>query len=122
MAVYGLWADRTITNSFSDAHRPTLGVDFHFRRFEEDGTSVALQLWDIAGPCPGAHALCVYNMILYMLSQCCGGTAVPPACAVPCHPAADFHHAPPRAIPNNDSDAALFCVTLAFPSAPFHVL
>ena len=48
---------RTITNSFSDVHRPTLGVDFHFRRFEEAGTSVALQLWDIAGNCVRALSL-----------------------------------------------------------------
>jgi Ras-related protein Rab-32 len=40
---------RTITNSFSDLHKPTIGVDFHFRKFEVNGTSVALQLWDIAG-------------------------------------------------------------------------
>lgn len=40
---------RTITNSFSDMHKPTIGVDFHFRKFEMDGHSVALQLWDIAG-------------------------------------------------------------------------
>ena len=40
---------RTITNSFSDLHKPTIGVDFHFRKFEVAGTSVALQLWDIAG-------------------------------------------------------------------------
>jgi Ras-related protein Rab-32 len=40
---------RTITNSFSDLHKPTIGVDFHFRKFEVSGTSVALQLWDIAG-------------------------------------------------------------------------
>ena len=40
---------RTITNSFSDLHKPTIGVDFHFRKFEVQGTSVALQLWDIAG-------------------------------------------------------------------------
>ena len=25
---------RTITNSFSDLHKPTIGVDFHFRKFE----------------------------------------------------------------------------------------
>ena len=30
-------------------HKPTVGVDFHFRRFQEGDTSVALQLWDIAG-------------------------------------------------------------------------
>ena len=40
---------RTITNSFSDLHKPTIGVDFHFRKFDVQGTSVALQLWDIAG-------------------------------------------------------------------------
>ena len=40
---------RTITNSFSDLHKPTIGVDFHFRKFDINGTSVALQLWDIAG-------------------------------------------------------------------------
>ena len=40
---------RTITNSFTDLHRPTIGVDFHFRKFEVNGTQVALQLWDIAG-------------------------------------------------------------------------
>lgn len=41
----------TITNSFSDVHKPTIGVDFHFRKFEVNGVSVALQLWDIAGMC-----------------------------------------------------------------------
>jgi small GTP-binding protein len=40
---------RTITNAFSDLHKPTIGVDFHFRKFELNGASVALQLWDIAG-------------------------------------------------------------------------
>ncbi len=40
---------RSITNSFSDVHKPTIGVDFHFRKFEMGGSSVALQLWDIAG-------------------------------------------------------------------------
>uniref|UniRef100_A0A7S1GDC3 Ras-related protein Rab n=1 Tax=Bicosoecida sp. CB-2014 TaxID=1486930 RepID=A0A7S1GDC3_9STRA len=40
---------RYVTNSFSGQHKPTVGVDFHFRRFEESGTKVALQLWDIAG-------------------------------------------------------------------------
>ena len=40
---------RSITNSFSDVHKPTIGVDFHFRKFEMSGSSVALQLWDIAG-------------------------------------------------------------------------
>lgn len=39
----------TITNSFSELHKPTIGVDFHFRKFEMNGASVALQLWDIAG-------------------------------------------------------------------------
>jgi hypothetical protein len=38
-----------ITNNFSDVHRPTIGVDFHFRKFDVNGVSVALQLWDIAG-------------------------------------------------------------------------
>ena len=42
---------RSITNSFSDVHKPTIGVDFHFRKFEMQGSSVALQLWDIAGAC-----------------------------------------------------------------------
>jgi Ras-related protein Rab-32 len=40
---------RTITNSISDLHKPTIVVDFHFRKFDVQGTSVALQLWDIAG-------------------------------------------------------------------------
>ena len=40
---------RTITNSFSDLHKPTIGVDFHFRKFCINGVNVALQLWDIAG-------------------------------------------------------------------------
>lgn len=40
---------RTITNSFSDLHKPTIGVDFHFRKFVINGVNVALQLWDIAG-------------------------------------------------------------------------
>ena len=35
--------------SFSEAHKPTIGVDFHFRKFDINGVSVALQLWDIAG-------------------------------------------------------------------------
>jgi len=41
---------RTITNSLSDFSiaRP-FGVDFRFRKFEVNGTQVALQLWDIAG-------------------------------------------------------------------------
>lgn len=40
---------RAMTNYFSEFHKPTIGVDFHFRRIEVDGVSVALQLWDIAG-------------------------------------------------------------------------
>ena len=40
-----------ISNTFTGVHKPTLGVDFHFRRFEEAGESIALQLWDIAGRC-----------------------------------------------------------------------
>jgi GTPase SAR1 family protein len=40
---------RSITNAFSEVHKPTIGVDFHFRKFEMQGSSVALQLWDIAG-------------------------------------------------------------------------
>ena len=31
------------------AHKPTIGVDFHFRKFDISGVSVALQLLDIAG-------------------------------------------------------------------------
>ena len=38
-----------ITNNFSDLHKPTIGVDFHFRKLEIAGVNVALQLWDIAG-------------------------------------------------------------------------
>lgn len=45
---------RYVTNSFSGQHKPTVGVDFHFRRIDEDGTRVALQLWDIAGACQHA--------------------------------------------------------------------
>jgi len=44
---------RTITNSFSDLHKPTIGVDFHFRKFVINGVNVALQLWDIAGEATG---------------------------------------------------------------------
>ena len=44
-----VWGARYVTNSFSGQHKPTVGVDFHFRRIDEDGTRVALQLWDIAG-------------------------------------------------------------------------
>lgn len=40
---------RTISSAFSDTHKPTIGVDFHFRKFDISGVSVALQLWDIAG-------------------------------------------------------------------------
>lgn len=40
-------------------HKPTIGVDFHFRKFEiasgDKSISVALQLWDIAG---GARMSC----------------------------------------------------------------
>jgi GTPase SAR1 family protein len=49
---------RTITNSFSDLHKPTIGVDFHFRKFDINNVSVALQLWDIAGACDTAAATC----------------------------------------------------------------
>jgi hypothetical protein len=45
----GTFVGPAITNSFSDVHKPTIGVDFHFRKFEMQGSSVALQLWDIAG-------------------------------------------------------------------------
>jgi len=37
-------------------HKPTIGVDFHFRKFELNGASVALQLWDIAGARARARA------------------------------------------------------------------
>jgi len=40
---------RTIYNSFTDLHKPTIGADFHFRKLEVNGVSVALQLWDITG-------------------------------------------------------------------------
>ena len=30
--------------STSDLHKPTIGVDFHFRRLEVNGTGVALQV------------------------------------------------------------------------------
>ena len=46
---------RSITNSFSDVHKPTIGVDFHYRKFEMSGTPVGLQLWDIAGACAPPH-------------------------------------------------------------------
>jgi hypothetical protein len=38
-----------ITNDYNDVYKPTIGVDFHFRKLTVDGTPVALQLWDIAG-------------------------------------------------------------------------
>ena len=54
-----------ISNTFTGVHKPTLGVDFHFRRFEEAGESIALQLWDIAGRCfprPLAFAFHLLNV------------------------------------------------------------
>lgn len=38
-----------MTNNFTDNYKTTVGVDFHFRRVNYRGSSVALQLWDIAG-------------------------------------------------------------------------
>ncbi len=49
---------RSITNSFSDVHKPTIGVDFHYRKFDMSGTNVGLQLWDIAGA-SGYSPLCI---------------------------------------------------------------
>lgn len=40
---------RTVGNDFSELHQPTIGVDFHFKKFHEDDQDVVLQLWDIAG-------------------------------------------------------------------------
>ena len=40
---------RTVGNDFSELHQPTIGVDFHFKKLQENNQDVVLQLWDIAG-------------------------------------------------------------------------
>ena len=40
---------RLTSKEFNSNHTPTLGLDFKFRNFETNGTSVKLQVWDTAG-------------------------------------------------------------------------
>ena len=91
---------RSITNAFSDVHKPTIGVDFHYRQFE--CVSQLSAVWCCCllplGPC----LLClVFPLVLDCLPT--------PECFLPPHPTPSLH--PLLLLPPRVSNLHLLCTS-----------